>query len=123
MSKNKAIGARGEDIAAQFLKEKGMIILERNIRSARAEIDIIAFEDRALRFVEVKSRMERSEESVTSSLSNSKLRQLVKGAADYVAKYRVDGVEDIYFDLIIIIFMEDGSHTLEYTPSFFYPGW
>lgn len=50
------IGRKGEDLAAQYLVEKGYSILERNFRSGRMEIDIIVESEECLVFVEVKSR-------------------------------------------------------------------
>lgn len=38
-------GKEGEDVAAQYLKEKGYKILDRNFACKRGEIDIVAFKD------------------------------------------------------------------------------
>lgn len=51
----KSIGVRGEDIACQFLRQKGYGILERNYTQPWGEIDIIALKDRVVHFVEVKA--------------------------------------------------------------------
>lgn len=54
-----AVGRRGEDIAAQFLRQNGYRILDRNVRvGTKDEIDIIAFDpvDRVYVFAEVKTR-------------------------------------------------------------------
>lgn len=49
-------GRTGERVAAQFLKRRGLRILERNARERREEIDLVALDGDALVFVEVKSR-------------------------------------------------------------------
>ncbi len=49
-------GSISEDIAADFLKDQGYTILERNFRFHRNEIDIIAKDREVLTFVEVKAR-------------------------------------------------------------------
>ncbi len=46
----------GENAAAEFLKKKGYVILERNFRKGYGEIDIIAVKKGTLVFVEVKTR-------------------------------------------------------------------
>ncbi|HTA05054.1 MAG TPA: YraN family protein [Solirubrobacteraceae bacterium] len=57
-----ALGRRGEELAAEHLRRRGFTVLERNVRSARGEIDLIAIDRRgspdrhALVFVEVKTR-------------------------------------------------------------------
>ncbi|MCH3950349.1 MAG: YraN family protein [Acidaminococcus sp.] len=49
-------GRWGEMIAARYLVQKGYQILERNYRTPRGEIDIIAAKGGVIVFVEVKSR-------------------------------------------------------------------
>ena len=52
-----SVGAWGENKAAEFLQgEKGFRILERNWRSGKEEIDLIAYDGEVLVFVEVKTR-------------------------------------------------------------------
>lgn len=50
------IGKRGEDRAADFITQKGMLIIDRNFRTKIGEIDIIAVDEDVIAFVEVKSR-------------------------------------------------------------------
>ena len=50
-------GAKGEELAAQYLRDKGYSIIDRNYRSRWGEIDLICRSpDGAVVFVEVKSR-------------------------------------------------------------------
>ncbi|WP_024356417.1 YraN family protein [Leucobacter chironomi] len=53
---NQALGARGEAIAAAFLEGRGFVILDRNWRNRYGELDLIAYDGRALVAVEVKTR-------------------------------------------------------------------
>ncbi len=52
----KQIGDRGEKLAAMYLENRGYMILERNYRFERAEVDIVAFKEHEIVFVEVKLR-------------------------------------------------------------------
>lgn len=49
-------GARGEVLAARFLEDRGWVILGRNVRAGRREVDLIASRGGVVAFVEVKSR-------------------------------------------------------------------
>lgn len=49
------VGRKGEDIAAQYLEERGYRILARNYLKAWGEIDIIGEREGILHFVEVKT--------------------------------------------------------------------
>ncbi|MEG1648809.1 MAG: YraN family protein [Rikenellaceae bacterium] len=123
-SHNQNIGSVGEQIASDYLiTELKMSIIERNWRKQSKELDIIAIEGNTLRIVEVKSRMESSEESVTNSLTDRKLQNLTKGASLYLSTFNISGIDEIFFDLVIVIFKNDGSYSIEYIPKFFFPSW
>ena len=49
-------GLTGENLACQFLVLHGYRILHRNIRCIYGEIDIIAYREKTIHFVEVKTR-------------------------------------------------------------------
>ena len=51
-----ALGAHGEELAAQFLQAAGMEIVGRNWRCRYGELDLIAQDTRVTAFVEVKTR-------------------------------------------------------------------
>ena len=55
-SKNKLKGGWGELAAARWLERQGCVLLARNFRSRRGEIDLIAVDGDFLAFVEVKLR-------------------------------------------------------------------
>jgi len=55
----RTLGRLGEDIAADHLRKRGFEILDRNVRTAAGEIDLIATDGARLVFVEVKCRRAR----------------------------------------------------------------
>jgi putative endonuclease len=61
-------GELGENIVCQYLSKLGFDILERNYTRKWGEIDVIAYKDRVLHFVEVKSvtTFMRPEEQMTA---------------------------------------------------------
>jgi len=56
MYTNQEIGKLGEDIAVNYLKQKGYKILDRNFECRQGEIDIIALDKKEIVFIEVKTR-------------------------------------------------------------------
>src|SRR2546428_6795733 len=58
MTGRSVLGEEGERAAARFLEARGYRILERNYRTRRGEIDLIAEDGRMLVFVEVKVRLD-----------------------------------------------------------------
>lgn len=56
MSEKRKIGNIGEEMVAQYLLDRGYRILARNYLKPYGEVDIIAFKDDIVCFVEVKTR-------------------------------------------------------------------
>jgi uncharacterized protein UPF0102 len=54
-SGNKKIGSMGEKAACTYLESKGHIVLARNLRLKRGEIDILTVRNNTLHLVEVKT--------------------------------------------------------------------
>ena len=109
------IGLRGEDIAMQWLRERGYLIVERNWRIGHYEIDIIAQHYDTLHFVEVKTRRDSSWQSAYDSINDSKIRSLRRGAMAFRAMRRIQ--LNLQFDLIAVTVDAFGNHTVEYTEN------
>lgn len=77
------VAKRGEELATNFLKNKGYKIIERNFRKGYGEIDIIAIYRNILVFVEVKTRTTNLFGSPLEQISYSKLKTLIKTAHFY----------------------------------------
>ena len=106
INKIKQIGASGEALAVNFLKNKKFKVISRNFHSCYGEIDIIAIDEDELVFVEVKTRASNIETAL-SSISRSKQKKLFKTAATFLASHQQ--YEDWFtrFDVIIIINAEN----------------
>jgi putative endonuclease len=52
----RALGQRGEDVAAAFLADRGLVVLERNWRCREGELDLVAADGARLVVAEVKTR-------------------------------------------------------------------
>ena len=100
MAQHIITGAAGEQLAAQYLEQKGYIILTRNYRYKKAEVDLIARKENQLVFVEVKTRRAQNfgypEESVTAK----KESLFLQAAEEYI--FQTNWLHDIRFDIISI---------------------
>ena len=72
----KELGARGEELAVRYLKNRGYRILERNYRIKLGEIDIIARDRNTLVFVEVKARSSNRFGHPKSAITPQKQRKI-----------------------------------------------
>ena len=100
------LGKLGEDLAAEYLINKGYRILERNWRSGHKEIDIIALIDNVLAIVEVKTRKSSDYGEPDIAVGMMKQRMLA-WAADAYVRYKNLEV-DIRFDILSIVFTDQG---------------
>ena len=79
------LGRIAEDHAGRYLRSKGYRILERNYRTPRGEIDIIAEHRNSLVFVEVKSRTSTEDFDPRDSVTPGKQHRIVLAAAAYIS--------------------------------------
>lgn len=84
MINKRSIGTYGEDLACDYLKNKGYIILDRNFHSRRGELDIIAKCKNILVFVEVKSRYYESFGSGLESITYAKIGNIINTSRFYI---------------------------------------
>lgn len=105
----KAVGNRGESIAASYLEEKGYKILERNFRSGRNEIDVVAEDGDSIVFVEVKTTSSDRAENMrlpSQAVDKNKKERIIECARDYIMKHRASA-DGYRFDVIEVYLNRD----------------
>ncbi|MCB0794920.1 MAG: YraN family protein [Flavobacteriales bacterium] len=112
------IGRQGEQLACQFLIGKGLTVLERNWRSGRNEIDVIARESDRLVIVEVKARTSEDFGAPHDAIGPAKRKRLYAAAEDYLSSSKLD--LPVRFDVISIV-LDDGVEQIEHIEDAFYP--
>ncbi len=98
-------GQQGEDLACEYLRDKGFVILGRNIYISNfSEIDIVARSRKGcIVFVEVKSRYNELIH-ITQLLTQSKLKKLILASKIWLKKWGMPEYEtDWRIDLITVI--------------------
>ncbi|MBI5353052.1 MAG: YraN family protein [Chloroflexi bacterium] len=86
----KEIGAWGENIAADYLSERGYEIVARNIRTPYGEIDIIAQQGDVTIFVEVKTLTSSREFFPEKNITATKQQHMLNAAQSYTAEHEID---------------------------------
>ena len=95
------LGKAGEGAAVAFLRQRGCEILERNYRWSRAEVDIIAFRQNLMHFVEVKTRHWQDVEAAAESVGYKQQRRIMSAAGRYMDDAEYEG--DFQFDIIVVL--------------------
>ena len=115
-----ATGRVGEEIATRYLQQEGFRILERNWRLGKAEIDIIARDQEALVFVEVKTRSKNLLGPPEAFLSPRQAQLIAAAAAAYMEKINYDW--ELRFDVISILLDQEGDYQIKHLKDAFFPG-
>jgi putative endonuclease len=90
MAEHIELGQQGENLAVDYLIDKGFIILHRNWRCRHEELDIVAQDGEFLVFIEVKTRRNVYFGMPEESVSLKKQRLLVNAADAYITQFNLD---------------------------------
>lgn len=95
-------GRDGENEAVTYLIREGWAILERNFRSRRGEIDIIAESSGVLAFIEVKTWSRCGPSELASALGPAKIGRIIETSKIYLAKHRQYISKRIRYDIVFL---------------------
>jgi putative endonuclease len=98
----RALGRRGEELAALHLAARGARILARNVHLRHAEIDLVALEGDVLCIVEVRLRSSSAFGSAAESVDPRKQRRLARAASELIARGELPRFRCARFDVIAI---------------------
>jgi putative endonuclease len=94
-----ALGRFGEELAADYLRRSGLVVLERNYRCRIGEIDIVARDGDVLVICEVKTRSTEGFGNPIQAITPIKLRRLHRLAFEWIrergvhpAAIRIDAI-------------------------------
>ena len=110
-------GAEGEDLAQNFLKQKGFKVLERNYRYKRSEIDLIVCRDNWLVFVEVKTRTSTAFGYPEEFVDYHKKKMIFDGALHYM--YEKDWQGNVRYDIVSINLTRGGPEIHHIEDAFY----
>jgi putative endonuclease len=115
--KRDALGDRGENVAARYLRNQGFKIIVRNFRCELGEIDIIAREGKTLVFVEVKTRAY-DDPTPEEQVNLAKQAAITRVAKLYLSRYGVPQ-PPARFDVVAIVWPTGQPPIIRHTPDAF----
>ncbi len=98
---NQELGAFGEQLAFQYLRDKDYRVMARNYRYGHLEADIICQHAGKLIVIEVKTRQTAEIGEPWRAVTRSKQRQIIKVANAYI--FQKDIQLETQFDIISIV--------------------
>lgn len=116
---NKNIGFYGENLATDYIRTLNYKISDKNFQNRYGELDIIAFENEILVFIEVKTRTSKNYGSPLLALSKSKVKNIIKMAKFYI-NHKNFSMFFVRFDVIeILINVENNTFSLNHIKDAF----
>ncbi|MBR2325789.1 MAG: YraN family protein [Alistipes sp.] len=114
-------GALGERAAVDYLRQHGFMIVERNYRIGRSEVDIIASRGGELHFVEVKTRKFGTMTTPEEAINARKLSAMRRAASAYMAMHHSQ--LEPCFTLVAIEMVGDRVVSLRFVEEALEYGW
>lgn len=109
MFHNQKLGQTGEDLACDYLINKGFVLIQRNFKARYGEIDIIVKEKNTFVFVEVKTRRSDAFGAPEEAITRKKLSEVIKTAQFFLqinnlhnVSWRVDVISILFSDASVI---------------------
>jgi len=113
-----AIGRFGEELAAGWLQDAGLRILDRNWRCAEGEIDIVAADGDTLVFCEVKTRSGTGFGDPAEAVTAAKSARLRRLALRWLAAHGL-GWRELRFDVVTVVRRRDADPVVRHLKDAF----
>ncbi|WP_179351112.1 YraN family protein [Winogradskyella vidalii] len=118
MAQHNELGELGEQLAADYLMQKGYEILERNYVFQKAEIDIIAKHNNQMICVEVKTRNSDFFGDPQEFVTPGKIKLLVKAMDAFILENDID--LETRFDIVAVLKNKTTEQITHYEDAFYY---
>jgi putative endonuclease len=119
MAGHNDLGRQGEQLAKVWLENSDYEILEENWCFKKSEVDLIAYKNERIIFVEVKTRTGNSFGEPEEFVTVAKQKQLELAANEYI--YLMDFKGEIRFDIISVLFNKNSNYTINHIEDAFWP--
>jgi putative endonuclease len=114
-------GKWGEDLAAKYLVSHGYYIRDRDWKSGKRDLDIVALNEaqNLLVFVEVKTRKDDNLANPEAAVDQKKILNLGRAANDYICQFALD--YEVRFDIITVIGTNEADAKIDHFEDAFNP--
>ncbi len=121
----RARGRASEDLAVSFLEARGLVVCDRNVTLAGAELDLVAQlpgepgAPPTVVFVEVRSRADDLAGHPAETVGTAKQRRLVRAATAWLISASLWEQVEVRFDVVAIVFGDDKTPEITWIPGAF----
>jgi putative endonuclease len=113
MAAKDELGRRGEDVAVEYLQNKGLVVLDRNWRCRDGEIDVVASEPGRLVVCEIKTRSGTRYGEPAEAVTPLKANRIRAVTRAWLAAHTTDWCP-IRFDVVAVLIRPGRPVTLQH---------
>jgi putative endonuclease len=113
-----ALGRHGENLAVDYLREQGLVVLSRNWRCRDGELDVVATDRDRLVVCEVKTRSGTGFGGPAEAVTRHKAARIRRVTQEWLAQHQVRWCE-IRFDVVAVLAPPGGPVTVQHYRSAF----
>ena len=106
------LGRRGEDLAADHLRERGLTLLSRNWRGVAGELDLVATDGLTLVVCEVKTRSADEHGTPVEAVTPDKTQRIRGATREWIRRYGIH--LPVRFDVLSVLWPAGEAPRLEY---------
>ncbi len=99
-------GRKGEDAAARYLEKQGFRIIDRNFKTREGEIDIIAWDEDVLVFIEVKTSNGDQFGEPETWVDERKQQRICATSEDYMYRKEIEDTSCRY-DVVAVMYKQN----------------
>ncbi|MDD7941136.1 YraN family protein [Actinomycetospora lutea] len=113
----RALGRRGEDVAAEHLAARGLTVIERNWRCREGELDLVAAEGDRLVVAEVKTRSGTGFGLPAEAVTRGKAARIRRLAQRWLAERHAaggSGFAEVRFDVLAVLVTRGAAPQVEH---------
>lgn len=118
MAAKDELGRRGEDLAVEYLQERGLVVLARNWRCREGEIDVVATKAGGLVVCEVKTRSCARFGEPAEAVTPRKAIRIRRVTQAWLGAHRVPWCE-VRFDVLSIVLEPGRPATVQHIEAAF----
>ena len=112
-----ACGKKGEELVAHLMEQRGWTILARNWKTRNGELDVVAYKEKTVLFVEVKTRTS-DYFQLSQVITPAKQRSVISAARQFMMERQLHSLAYIYrFDVALV----QHNRLVRYIPNAFNP--
>jgi putative endonuclease len=105
-------GTASEQLAAEYLQARGVVVLARNVRCRAGELDLVCLDGNVLSIVEVRQRASSDFGGALASVTWRKQRKIVRATQFFLQREAQWRRRVMRFDVLAVDGMPDGAYRI-----------